>query len=120
MLERPTNPLLQAVYLVVGALLLIGALVMGAVILAFVLGFALVFGIVFWIRLWWLRRKLMRGSGAAARRVDRAQEGDLIEVEYTVVEERDPRDARDRRDRDAQAARDRHGPGAHDARDRRD
>ena len=116
MLERPTNPLLQAVYLVVGALLLIGALVMGAVILAFVLGFVLVFGVVFWIRLWWLRRKLMRGSGAANRRVDRAQEGDLIEVEYTVVEERDPRDARDR-DRGAQAANDRRVRDAQDARD---
>ena len=67
--ERPTNPLLQALYLLAGGVLLVGALVMGAVIVAVGLSFALVIGLVVWIRLWWLNRKMGRAGprGAGAR-----------------------------------------------------
>lgn len=94
MLSRPTNPLLQLVYLVAGGVLLIGAVLMGAVILAFVFGLALIFAIVFWARFWWLRQRHARGGRPPAR--SKAAEsspqhsGEFIEVEYTVVDERDP------------------------------
>jgi len=95
----PSNPILQFIYFLVGGLVLIGAVLMGAVILAFVLGAALIVGIVVWIRVWWLQRK-MRRSGAATDRNPagpRRDSGDseIIEVEYTVIEERDARDSKD-------------------------
>jgi hypothetical protein len=90
----PQNPFLQVVYFLVGGLLVIGAVLMGAVILAFVLGLVLIFGIVFWIRLWWLRRKLRR-AGFGEQPGPGAQTGKTIEVEYTVVEERESRDSKD-------------------------
>jgi len=92
-----TNPLMQVVYLLLGGLVLIGALLMGAVILAFVLGFALIFGIVIWVRVWWLRRKMMRAGGAQAspgNQSTHSESGRVIEVEYTVVDERNPGDDR--------------------------
>jgi hypothetical protein len=92
MLNGPTNPLLQLVYLVVGGIVLIGAVLMGAVILAFVFGFALIVGLFVWARLWWLRRTMARRAGSASSVPGgpAGETGDFIEVEYTVVEERDP------------------------------
>jgi uncharacterized iron-regulated membrane protein len=92
-----TNPLMQVVYLLLGGLVLIGALLMGAVILAFVLGFALIFGIVIWVRVWWLRRKMLRARDAQAppgSQSTHSESGRVIEVEYTVVDERNPGDDR--------------------------
>ena len=86
---QTTNPFMQIGYLLVGGVLLIGALFMGALLLAFVLGFALVFGVVFWVRLWWLRRKMLKQAAHAGGRPE-AGSGDIIEVEYRVVDERDP------------------------------
>jgi small-conductance mechanosensitive channel len=91
--NRPTNPLLQLVYLVAGGVLLIGAVLMGAVVLAFVFGLVLIFAVVFWLRLWWLRRRFVRGGGGTLGRqtAESSQRtGEVIEVEYTVVDERDP------------------------------
>jgi small-conductance mechanosensitive channel len=87
---KPTNPLLQGLYLVVGGLLLIGTVLMGAVILAIVLSAALVLGIAFWARWWWLKRMLARTNGP--RNADgQPHSGEVIDVEYTVVEQPDPR-----------------------------
>jgi hypothetical protein len=50
---------------------------------------ALILGVVIYARVWWLRRKLARAgheSGGPA---------DVLEVEYTVVDERDDRSPRD-------------------------
>jgi|SRR5882672_69344 len=101
------NPLVQALWMVVGAALLVGALVMGAVVLTVLLALGVVAGAVLAIRVWWLRRKLRRG-GAFDAAGPHATDGDaadrpapqLIEAEYTVVAERDARDPRDARDRD--------------------
>jgi len=71
-------------------LAVIGAVLMGAVILAFVLGFVVIFGIIFWLRLWWLGRKLRRHAQAPADGQRSDAVGRVIEVEYTVVEEHDP------------------------------
>jgi hypothetical protein len=90
------NPLWQALSLLVFGLLLIGAVVMGAVILMVVLGVAVIGAMALYARLWWLRRKL--GRSAAARGAEPGM-GTLIDAEYTVVEERDPRSPNDRRPR---------------------
>lgn len=88
-----TNPVMQVLYLLVGGVLLIGAVLIGSVILAVVLGFALIFGIVIWLRIWWLRRKMQKsGRSGAGKRPNETSSGNVIEVEYTVVDERKPRD----------------------------
>jgi small-conductance mechanosensitive channel len=102
----PSNPLLQVVYFLVGGVVLIGALVMGAVVLSLVFGLALIAGVVIWIRIWWIRRKILKaaartGADRGAEGATGASAGRVIEVEYTVVDERpNPRDraGRDRRD----------------------
>lgn len=92
--HAPTNPLLQVLYFLVGGVLLIGALVIGAVVLSILVGIALIAGIVIYVRVWWLKRKLERsgrsgrGGGPGSRQSSRP---DTIEVEYTVVEEREER-----------------------------
>jgi hypothetical protein len=85
-----TNPVMQVLYLLVGGILLIGALLIGSVILAVVLGFALIFGVAIWLRIWWFRRKLGKTPGRRGHRRD--ADGEVIEVEYTVVDERKPRE----------------------------
>lgn len=93
-LGTSTNPVVQMLYLLLGGVLLIGAVLMGAVILAFVFGLALVFGVVVWLRVWWLRRKMRKArSGGSGRGTgSAASSGSVIEVEYTVVDERKPGD----------------------------
>lgn len=91
----PDNPLLQFLALVVAAVVAVGAVFLGAILLSLFLGLALIIGIVLYIRIWWLRRK-MRGRSEARR----TRSGDFVEVEYTVVEERSPSDepSRDAKD----------------------
>src|SRR5262245_34826770 len=88
------NPLLQAASLLVFGLLLIGAVLMGAVIFAIVLVFAAVGAVAFYAQIWWLRRKAAQ-SPRPSRSVPPG--GNLIEAEYTVVEQRDPSDPPDSR-----------------------
>ena len=88
----PSNPFLQVLYFLVGGVVLIGAVLMGAVILSFALGLALIAGIVFYIRVWWLKRKLARkDAGGGTNRPD-SGDAQVLEVEYTVVEEHDDRE----------------------------
>lgn len=84
-----SNPFVQVLSVLLFGVGLIVAVLMGAVILAFALGVAIVAGIFFWIRIWWLTRKIRRGQ---ARKP--GADGRVIEVEYTVVDERE----RERRD----------------------
>jgi hypothetical protein len=93
------NPLVQALWMVLGAVLLVGALVMGAVVLSALFALGAVAAGVFALRVWWLRRKLRRDS--AYHDASGSQTGEnagaaprLIEGEYTVVDERDADEAR--------------------------
>jgi uncharacterized iron-regulated membrane protein len=88
----PTNPILQVLYFLVGVVLLIGAVFMGAVILAVVLGLAVIFGIVIYIRVWWLKRKFARAGRGSTAGPSKSNQSEVIEVEYTVIDERDERD----------------------------
>ena len=91
----PNNPLLQILYFAVGGVLLIGAVLMSAVILAFVLGAALIVGLVIFVRVWWLNRKLSRQGTARNKGAGRSTGGEVIEVEYTVVSEQDDQEPQD-------------------------
>jgi hypothetical protein len=95
-LRMPRHPLLQIVYALIGGIVLIGALFMGAVLIAIALGVGLIVGIAVLLRAWWLGRGRSRPSqGGPAER--RQASGDLLETEYRVVAERDARDERDER-----------------------
>ena len=83
----PENPLLQFVALIVAAIVAVGAVFLGAILLSLFLGLAVILGLVLYIRLWWLRRGLnKRDKGQSMR------SGEFVEVEYTVVDERSPSD----------------------------
>jgi predicted lipid-binding transport protein (Tim44 family) len=60
--RSPANPLLRAVSLIVGTLVLVGALFFGAILLVVAIGVAIVFGAVIAGRVWWLRRKFERAA----------------------------------------------------------
>ncbi len=108
-----TNPVVQVLSVLAMGVVLIGAVLIGAVILAVALGLAIVAAIVFYLRIWWLRRRFARavqghhgaggsrdqsGQGSAGTRSgERSGDARAIEVEYTVVDERDPQDPRDPR-----------------------
>lgn len=88
----PANPIVQVLYFLVGGILLIGAVILGAFVLAFVLGFAVVAGLIVYARFWWLSRKLAKGRGSSGGgRGGPSSRSELLEAEYTVVSERDER-----------------------------
>jgi len=93
--KTPTNPFLQILYFLVGGVVLIGAFLLGTVILAFAVGIAIVLAIVVYVRVWWLTRKFARSGRDPIDEQAQPRDAELIEVEYTVVDERDERDERD-------------------------
>jgi len=90
----PTNPVLQVLYFIVGGIVLIGAILMGAVVIAIALGLAIILGLVIMVRVWWLKRKF-RAAAKGAAASHRREDASVIEVEYSVVDERDERDSKD-------------------------
>ena len=91
----PNNPVLQVVAVFVAVLIAIAAVFVGAVVLSFFVGFAIIGWLILMIRLWWLRRKV--GSGGAKNA--EPPPGEIVGVEYTVVQERSV-NRRDERDSD--------------------
>ena len=81
------NPILQLAGLILGVLVAIGAVLVGAVILSFIIGFAVLAGLVAFARLWWLRRRMQKASSGPSGPT-RKVPGDIVEVEYTIVKER--------------------------------
>ena len=79
------NPILQVAGLVVGAVVTVGAILVGAVLISLILGLAVIAGLVLFVRVWWLRRRAERSARPYGKR---AAEGEIVEVEYTVVQER--------------------------------
>jgi len=89
----PSHPLLQVVYVLLGGIVLIGALFMGAVLLTVALILGLIIGVVALLRAWWLGRGRPRPArGRPAQ--DGQAAGKLLDAEYSVVAERDERDGR--------------------------
>jgi uncharacterized iron-regulated membrane protein len=69
---------------------------LGAILLSLFLGLAVIAGLVLYIRLWWLRRRMQQRRPEPQQRAP----GDFVEVEYTVVEERDMPDDKSKGSRD--------------------
>lgn len=82
-LQFSRNPLVQIAAVVVAVLVTVGAVFLGAIVLSFFVGLAILAWLGLTIRLWWLRRRMRRGETGRS-----AQGGEILEVEYTVVEER--------------------------------
>jgi hypothetical protein len=82
------NPLVQAVWLLVFVVVLVGVVIMGAVVLMAIVGLAVIAFLVFKVRAWWLGR---RGgpSGGGPGPGGPARDTRYIEAEYEVIE-RDP------------------------------
>jgi len=78
------NPLVQFVTLILAGLLTIAAVLLGAVLLSLLLGLAVLAGAVLFARVWWLRRRMQRVTRAERG----ARPGEIIDVQYSVVEER--------------------------------
>lgn len=96
------NPLAQALSLVVLAVLLVGAVIMGAFVLMAILGFAAIALLGFSVRNWWLRRQARGGgpNGDGGSGPERPTGIRYIEGEYEVIdrdadaERRPPRERR--------------------------
>lgn len=80
------NPLVNALVVVCGFVLLGAALLFGFVLLAIVLTAGAVLAAIVGLRLWWLRRKLRRAHGGASPSHGR-RDVDVIDVEYHEVRE---------------------------------
>ena len=87
------NPLARIGAAVLGTLALIGALFLGAFVLAIAVGVAVIGAIVVAVRVWWLRRRLRATArnradeqAGESRRAPRS--GRVIDVEYYEVQRR--------------------------------
>ena len=77
------HPLVQALWLLVFAVVLVGAVILGAFVLAVILGLGVIAFIGFKVRAWWLRRG-PPGSGPGPGRL--AKGIPYIEGEYEVID----------------------------------
>ncbi len=90
--QAPSNPLLRALWLLGGTVLLVCAAVFGAVVLTLIIGFVVIVGAIAWVRIWWIRRKLEKAAAgsqyrASSRPQSGADSGRVIEGEFTDVSE---------------------------------
>jgi hypothetical protein len=90
------NPLSRLLAGILAVLALAGAFFFGVFVLGLVAGLGLIAWLVFSIRMWWLRKKFagnlggMGGMDSQNREQDAgADNGDIIEAEYTVVSRKD-------------------------------
>ncbi|MEO8467934.1 MAG: hypothetical protein ABI640_21650 [Gammaproteobacteria bacterium] len=100
---RSGNPLAQILSILVFAVLLAAALIMGAVVVAVMLGLGVIFATVLAVRVWWFRRKLRSAPPAESGYEPpppgggKAPQKRLIEGEYEVVKRSDADDKRRQR-----------------------
>ena len=89
------NPLANALMLIVGALAVGAALVLGFFAFVVLSGIVLVLAAIVGLRLWWFSRKLRReASREAGTQNGRSSSGRVIEGEYTIVSTRTRRNSR--------------------------
>lgn len=90
------NPLANVLMLIVGALAVGAAIVLGFFVFVVLSGIVLVLAAIVGIRLWWFSRKLKRQAReSSAARNEETSAGRVIEGEYTVVSTRARRRSRD-------------------------
>ena len=81
----------RAVAAVGAAVLFVGAFFLGFVVLAVLIGIAALAGLALWLRLWWFGRQLRRAAerhGADGFAARSGRDGDVLEGEFIVVQER--------------------------------
>ena len=91
--QGPANPILRALWLIGGVIMLVCAAVFGAVVLTVVIGFVMIAAAIAFVRIWWIRRKLEqaaagsqhRGSTRTQTDPGRPAGGQVIEGEFTEV-----------------------------------
>ena len=82
----PSNPLVRIAFFIVAVIMLIGAVFLGAVVLSLIVGLGALAWLVISVRLWWMRRQFR--SRRSDSNVEQSKPGEIIGVEYTVIEER--------------------------------
>ena len=83
-LSATENPILQAVGLIVGALVTVGAILVGAVVLSLGIGLVVLVGLVMFVRVRWLKHRMKQ----TVTPTDDMPSGEITGVKYTVVKER--------------------------------
>lgn len=79
------NPFVNALMMIVGALAVGAAIVLGFFAFVVVAGVVVILAGIIGIRLWWFRRKLQAIASHNLRPGQQAESGRVIEGEYTVV-----------------------------------
>jgi hypothetical protein len=82
---NPSNPVVQALAVLVFALVLAGAVIMGLFVLAALVGLAVIAFVGFKVRAWWLRRR-PRGGGPNGGGPGPDKGIRYIEGEYEVID----------------------------------
>jgi hypothetical protein len=81
-----SNPLANALVIIVGVVVIAVSLVLGVVAFVALLAAAIVMAAVIWIRVWWLNRKLGAGRKTHANQAHKSGVGaEIIEGEFRVV-----------------------------------
>lgn len=90
-----SNPLANALVVIVGVVVIAVSFILGVVALVALLAAAVVLAAVIGIRVWWLNRRLRARSRDRSNRPGNSDSGtEIIEGEYRVVEYERDRDAR--------------------------
>ena len=80
----PGNPIVQVVGVLFAVIIAVAAVFVGAVVLSLFVGFAIISWLVLMVRVWWLRRH----SRSADVQNRESGSGEIVGVEYTVLDER--------------------------------
>ncbi len=89
-----SNPLANALVIIVGVVVIALSLVVGVVAFLALLAAAIVMAAVIWIRVWWLNRKLGTGRKVHVNQARKAGTGaEVIEGEFRVVSHEQERDS---------------------------
>lgn len=79
------NPIANVLVIIVGALVIGASIVLGFVAFLVLSAIVLISAAVVGLRVWWLKRKMAKGDGAAATVEMHRRRVDVIEGEYRVV-----------------------------------
>ncbi len=82
----PQNPLTRIIAAIIAVFVLVGSVMIGMAALLVVAGVGLVAGLALWMRIAWVKRQLRKnGVDLNAGNPPRAEAGNVIDAEYTVV-----------------------------------
>ena len=91
----PQSPLTRIVAAIIAAFALVGAFIIGTAALLVVLAIGLVAGLALWLRVAWIKYQLKKSGidlSAGPRTETRADSGEVIDAEYTVISVKDRHD----------------------------